>query len=358
MAKPRTSRILRWRNSHAESHWSVAQLLLRRLGIAIVVLVGTTTATFVLTRVLPGDPVHLLVGPFADQQTIDLRTKELGLDQPLTVQYVRYVEGLLHGDLGTSIASGESIRQAVLTRLPATLELIGYGFLIAWVIAVGLGVLAAARPGGIAPRLADLATALGNAMPTFWLALLLMYVFFYKLNWFPPPLGRFPLGQAPLARTGFSVIDALLARDLSGSMYALWAMTLPALAIGFHIQPPLLRLVHSEMKRLLRSDAVRTARSIGLAPSRIVFDDAARLLLMPTLNMSVLMIGNLLSSVVFVETIFAWPGIGDYAVQAIKTYDFPVVQGVVLMTVLIWVALYAITDMVEMVVDPRVRRRA
>jgi peptide/nickel transport system permease protein len=322
----------------------------------MIVLVGTTVATFVLTRVLPGDPVHLLVGPFADQQTIDLRTKELGFDRPIPVQFVRYVKALLNGDLGTSIASGEPIGQAVLARLPATLELIGYSFTIAFVIAVALGVLAAMRPRGIAARLADFATASGNAMPTFWLALLLMYVFFYKLNWFPAPLGRFPVGQAPLARTGFSVIDALLARDLSSLKYALWAMTLPACAIGFHIQPPLLRLVHSEMKRLLTSDAVRTARSIGLATFRVVCDDAARLLLMPTLNMSVLMIGNLLSSIVFVETIFAWPGIGDYAVQAIKTYDFPVIQGVVLGTVLIWVALYAITDMVEIVVDPRVRR--
>ena len=352
MAEPRRSRILRQPSRH-----EVARLVLRRLGIAIVVLVGTTTATFVLTRVLPGDPVHLLVGPFADQQTIDLRTKELGLDQPLPAQYVRYVERLLHGDLGTSIVSGESVGQAVLTRLPATLELIGYGFTIALIIAIALGLLAALRPAGVAPKLADLVTASGNAMPTFWLALLLMYVFFYKLNWFPAPLGRFSLGQAPLTRTGFSVIDALLAGDLYSATYALWAMTLPAFAIGFYVQPPLLRLFHSEMKRFLRSDAVRTARSLGLAPSRIVFDDAARLLVMPTLNMSVLMIGNLLSSAVFVETIFAWPGIGDYAVQAIKTYDFPVVQGVVLMTVLIWIALYAITDMVELVLDPRVRKQ-
>jgi ABC-type dipeptide/oligopeptide/nickel transport system permease component len=193
------------------------------------------------------------------------------------------------------------------------------------------------------------------ALPQFWLGLLLIFLFFYKLNWAPPPIGR-TTGGTPPHVTGFLLVDSLLAGNFADFKHALGALILPAVTLAITVQPPLLRLVQVTMREALSSDAVRSARAAGLSFFHVVYRDALRLALLPILNMVGLLFGVVLSSSVLVETVFSWPGIGQYAYQAINASDYAAVQGVVLVATLAYVGLYLLLDVVQICIDPRLRK--
>jgi peptide/nickel transport system permease protein len=327
----------------------------RRLAQALVVVWGVSLVAFVVARLLPGNPVYLIVGANADEQTIAEATQRLGLDESIPQQYWNFLKGLLTGDLGTSWTTANPVTTDIAERLPATLELGAVALLFALLMSIPLGVTAALRPRGPVRRAVDVLTAGGVAIPQFWLGLMLIYFFYFRLGWAPPPLGRLPGASAPEEVTGFLLIDSLLAGDLDAWLNALHAILLPAITLALTIQPPLLRLVQVTMTRTLESDPIRTARAMGLSFRSVVYHDALRLVLLPILNMVGLLVGIVLSSSVLVETVFAWPGIGLYAVQAINASDYAALQGVVLVSAVVYVTIYVLIDVVQIFVDPRLR---
>jgi peptide/nickel transport system permease protein len=332
----------------------VLQRVVRRLVQALLVIWGVTLIAFVIARVLPGNPAYLLAGQNADPQTIVAMKHRLGLDRPLPTQYAIYMEKLFQGDLGRATSTSNPVTTDLGQRLPATVELGLASLVLALVVSLPLGIAAALRPRGIAARATDVLSAAGVALPQFWLGLMLVYIFFFRLGWAPPPIGR-TNGVTPPHVTGFFLIDSLLAGDGTAFRQALGALILPAVTMAVTIQPPLLRLVQVSMREALASDAVRTARAEGLSFFQVVYRDAFRLAQLPILNMIGLLVGIVLSSSVLVETVFSWPGIGQYAFQAINASDYAAVQGVVLVAAVAYVGIYLVLDLVQMVVDPRLR---
>lgn len=331
------------------------RVLARRLALAVVVVYGVTLVTFLLARVLPGNPAYLIVGPTADPATVRAAEDSLGLHDPLPEQYLSYMGDLVTGDLGMSLSTAQAVTTDISERFPATLELALLALLLAIAIAFTIGIAAALRPEGIASRVADAVSAGGAAMPPFWLGLMLIYVFFYRAGIFPGPLGRYPGEVEPDHITGLLLVDTLIQLDFEAWLNTLWGLALPAITLAVTLAPPLLRIVQAQMRRALASDPVRTARAIGVSPARIVMGDALRLSLGPVLNMVALVFGALLSSSVLVETVFSWPGIGQYAVQAINASDYAAIQGVVLVSAITYVVLFLVVDLVQMAVDPRLR---
>jgi peptide/nickel transport system permease protein len=330
----------------------------RRLLLALVVVYGVTLATFALARVLPGNPAFLIVGPNADPAAVRAAEHSLGLNDSLPTQYVNYMKDVFTGDLGVSLTSGQKVVTDLADRFPATLELALLSLLVAIVLAFAIGVPAALRPKGVMARIADTVSAGGAAMPQFWLGLVLLYVFFYLLGAFPGPLGRYPGPVEPRHITGLLLVDTLIELDFDAWLKTLWGLALPVITLAVTAQPPLLRIVQTQMRRALDSDPIRTARAIGVSPTRLVLNDALRLTLGPVLNMIALVFGALLSSSVLVETVFSWPGIGQYAVQAINASDYAAIQGVVLVSAVTYVVLFLLVDLAQFAVDPRLRSRS
>lgn len=329
--------------------------ILKRLAIAVIVVFGVSLTTFVIARVLPGDPAYLVAGQNADQQTIAATRHRLGLDASIPAQYAHYLRDLASGSLGTSLTTSHSVVSDLQQRLPATFELALLSIFLAIILCAAIGTAAALRPRGLAARFADVLSAGGAAVPQFWLGLMAIFVFFFKLGWFPAPLGRYPSEFEPHHITGFLLIDTLIEGHPGEWLKALWMMILPALTLALTVQPPLLRITQVAMRRAIASDAIRTARSMGLPEWRVIGHDALRLALAPILNMLALVFGVLLSSSVLVETVFSWPGIGQYAVQAINASDYAAIQGVVLVTALAYVLLYLLVDVIAVAIDPRLR---
>lgn len=327
----------------------------RRFLQLVIVLLGLAAVTFVVTRFL-GNPVYLLVGVQADQKTIETVTRRLGLDRPLWEQYLTYVSNLAQGDLGVSRFTSNPVTVDIGQRLPATLELSTAALLLGIAWTVPLGLLAARHKRGWLDRLAQGLVEAGVAIPSFWLGLLLVYLLFYQFNLFPAPLGRLGLtAQAPPPVTGLYTLDSLLAGDWTAFRAALSHLALPAITLAFTSCPPILQITRNAMVEVLRSDYIRAARSNGI-PERIIFlRYALKNVLLPVTTMIAMTYGYLLGGTVLVEVVFAWPGLGLYAVDAMNNSDYEPIVGVVLVSAIVYVVIYLITDILHFMIDPRLR---
>ncbi|MEM8505170.1 MAG: ABC transporter permease [Cyanobacteria bacterium P01_D01_bin.1] len=336
------------------SRSSTMALVVRRILASIPSVIGVVIITFVLTRALPGDPAAYFAGPSASQEAIEQVRENLGLNRPLVEQFFVYVGELLRGDLGASLTTGQTVLSDLLTRLPASLELTLAGLLFSLSIALPLGVLAATRPSSwIDHSVRVLATA-GVSLPTFFTGLLLIYVFYFRLGVAPAPLGRLAiLYSSPPAVTGLFTIDALLAGDLETLWAALSQLVLPAITLGLFALAPLARVTRAAMLEALSSDFIRTATASGLARRTVLFTYAFRNALLPILTTLGVVFSFLLGANVLVEKVFAWPGIGSYAVSALVASDYAAVQGFVLAMALLYIALNLLIDLLYAVVDPR-----
>jgi peptide/nickel transport system permease protein len=337
----------------------MGRLIVSRLATALPSIVGVIVVTFLLTRALPGDPAAYFAGPAATQQAIDDIRHQLGLDRSLPAQFVDYVVNLAHGDLGTSLSTGQPVIAELLTRLPASAELTLFGLVISVAIAVPLGILAATRPGSWIDHLCRIISTAGVSLPTFFTGLLLVYVFYYLLGLSPAPLGRLDIfSSAPPARTGFYLIDSLLAGDLQTFRAALAQLVLPALTLGIFSLAPLARMTRASMLAALSSEFVRTARASGLSRRQIVGIYALRNAILPVVTTLGMVFSFLLGANVLVEKVFAWPGIGSYAIEALISSDYAPVQGFVLTMALLYVGLNLIIDVLYGLLDPRVGMNA
>ena len=302
----------------------MTRFLLSRLALLVPTLLGVLAVTFLMLYVAPGDPVQAMVGERADAETIARLRADLHLDDPLPLQFVRYVGGVVQGDLGTSYITRRPILTDLLQRFPATLELAGAAMLFAAVTGIAIGIYGAWRPGGWIDRLSTFAAYLGVSFPVYWVGLLLIMVFAVTLRWLPPSGAR-------------------------GPQY----LILPALTLGMRSVAFLSRMTRAAMQEILRSDFVRTARAKGLGEGRVVLRHAFRNALLPVLTVLGLDFGSYLTGSILTETIFSWPGVGRYVLTAIDKRDLPAVQGSILFLSLVFVLVNLLTDMLYARVDPR-----
>jgi dipeptide transport system permease protein len=328
----------------------------KRLTVAIPSLIGVIIVTFLLTRVLPGDTAAYFAGPAATPQAIEEIRKKLGLDRPLLEQFVRYVEDLARGDFGTSLTTGQPVITEIATRLPASAELTLLGLLLSVSIAVPLGVVAAVRQGSLVDHACRVVATAGVSLPVFFTGLLLVYVFYFLLGWSPAPLGRLDIFySAPRHVSGFYLIDSLVARDVELFYAALGQLALPAVTLAIFSLAPIARMTRASMLAVLSSDFVRTARASGLAPRTVVVTYAFRNAMLPVVTTLGMVFSFLLGANVLVEKVFAWPGIGSYAIEALIASDYAPVQGFVLTMAVLYVLLNLLIDLLYGVIDPRVR---
>jgi len=337
----------------------MSRLIGGRLLAALPGVIGVIIVSFVLTRALPGDPAAYFAGPAATPQAIQEVRVKLGLDKPLIEQFGRYVLDLGHGDLGNSLTTGQPVLTELRTRLPASAELTLLGLLVSIAIAVPLGIFAATRPNSLIDHACRVIATLGVSLPVFFTGLILVYVFYYLLGWAPAPLGRLDVFyDAPPQFTGFYLIDSLIARQPEVFVASLKQLILPALTLAIFSLAPIARMTRASMLAVLSSDFMRTARASGLAPFTVIVTYAFRNAMLPVVTTLGMVFSFLLGANVLVEKVFAWPGIGSYAVEALLASDFAPVQGFVLTMAVMYVALNLIIDVLYGLIDPRVRLEA
>jgi dipeptide transport system permease protein len=334
-------------------------MILKRLMMAVPSLIGVVIVTFLLTRALPGDPAAYFAGPAATKEAVEQIRVQLGLDKPLYLQFIRYVGDLAHGDLGNSLTTGQPVATEIRNRLPASAELTLLGLIVSMLIAVPLGIMAATRPNSIVDHTCRVISTAGVSLPVFFTGLILVYVFYYILGWAPAPLGRLDVFfSAPPNVTGFYLIDSLLAGQGETFVAALKQLILPALTLGIFSLAPIARMTRASMLAVLASDFVRTARASGLTPFTVVVTYAFRNAMLPVITTLGMVFSFLLGANVLVEKVFAWPGIGSFAVEALIASDFAPLQGFVLTMAVMYVALNLLIDILYGVIDPRVRIEA
>ena len=335
-----------------------AGYLLRRIAAALVVIAGVLTLTFVITRVLPSDPARLVAGQRASPEQVALIRQELGLDRPLSVQFVHYLDNLAHGDLGTSLATGRSVRTDLGIFLPATLELVLCGMALALLIGIPAGVLAAARERGVFDRATGLAAILGAAAPVFALALLAQQIFFNQLHWLPLN-GRLDsdvsFAHPVTAITGFLLLDTALTGNWAAWRDALAHLMLPALVVAIYPLSIVLRMTRNTTAEALRQPHITVAHAKGLHGRTVVLRHALRSAMLPVLTIAGLTFAYAITGTVLVELIFRWPGIGKYVADAIVAKDFPPILAVTLVSTVIFVAVTLGVDLLRVALDPRTR---
>jgi ABC-type dipeptide/oligopeptide/nickel transport system permease component len=331
----------------------------KRLVTVIPTLIGVIIVTFLLTRVLPGDPAVYFAGPAATPQSVAEIRKSLGLDRSLPDQFIHYVNDLAHGNFGNSLSTGQPVASEITSRLPASAELTFLGLFLAIGIAVPLGILAAVRQGSWIDHLCRVVATAGVSLPVFFTGLLLVYVFYFELGWSPAPIGRLDaFATAPRDITGFYLIDSLITGNFETFRAALSQLILPAFTLGIFSLAPITRMTRASMLAVLASDFVRTARASGLSGRTVILTYAFRNAMLPVVTTLGMVFSFLLGANVLVEKVFAWPGIGSYAVEALLQSDFAPVQGFVLTMAVLYVALNLMIDMLYTVIDPRVRLEA
>jgi ABC-type dipeptide/oligopeptide/nickel transport system permease component len=311
----------------------------------------------VLTRVLPGDTATYFAGPTASAESIAQIRTALGLDRPLPEQFWSYVQALFRGDLGMSLTTGQPVLVDILARLPASAELTLCGLILAMAVAIPLGIIAAVKQGSLADHACRVIVTAGVSLPVFFTGLLLVYVFYFLLGWSPAPVGRLDaFASAPPTVTGFYLIDAALIGDWETWRSAFAQLVLPAATLGLFALAPIARITRASMLAVLGAEFIRTARASGLASNTIILTYALRNALLPVVTTLGMVFSFLLGANVLVEKVFAWPGIGSYAVEALIASDGAPVQGFVLTMAILYVLLNLVIDMVNRALDPRARR--
>ncbi|MFK8082686.1 MAG: ABC transporter permease [Granulosicoccus sp.] len=331
------------------------RVIAARVAQTVPVVFGVVVISFLLTRALPGDPAAYFAGAAADAASIEEVRVTLGLDRPLLQQFFIYLGNLLQGDLGQSISTGQPVAVDLANRLPASLELTLVALVFSCGLAIPLGVLAATHPGSVIDHACRMLVTAGVSLPTFFTGILLIYVFYYVLGIAPSPLGRLDFMYIePEHVTGFYLVDAVLARDWETWRAALVQLILPATTLALFTLAPIARMTRAAMLSAMTSDYIRTARAAGLSERKVLFGYAFRNALLPVVTTLGMVFSFTLGANVLVEKVFAWPGIGSYAVEALVVSDYAAVQGFVLAMALLFVMLNLFIDLAYSAIDPRI----
>jgi peptide/nickel transport system permease protein len=336
---------------------SFVRFVLRRLAALVLLGIGITFVVFMLTQLVPGNAAVTNLGEQAagDPAAVKAFEEHYGLDKPLPVRYALYLGHLLKGDLGESALTHDTVRHDLATFVPATAELALFSIVIATVFGVGFGVIAAMRRNRPTDHVLRVVSLGGISMPTFWIALVAVYVFFYRLGWFPGGGRLEPGTPAPPQRTGLYTVDGLLAGQWSLVAEALHHLVLPALVLAAFNVSLLTRYTRSAVLEVAGNDYVRAGRAKGLPERTVVTRYILRAALPSVVTVLGLVFANVLTGAVLVENIFAWPGIGQYAYQAAINLDVPAIAGVSLFVAVVYVGVNFVVDVLYGVIDPRIR---
>ncbi|HLW48994.1 MAG TPA: ABC transporter permease [bacterium] len=334
---------------------TLLQYLVRRAGLTAFVIFGITLVTFVLTHVVPADPVVSYLGDHAPQDLVVTARHQLGLDRPLPAQYGIYLRQLVRGNLGISIMDNRPVSADLRQYLPATVELATAAMVVAIAIGVPAGIASAVYKDAWPDHVARIFALAGTSLPIFYLALLLLGVLYVRLGVLPGPgqLGIYTTPPQPV--TGMVVVDALLTGDWLALRDALQHLILPAAVLGYYQTGLITRMTRGSLLEVLRQDYVRTARAKGVSERGVVLRHALRNALLPTVTVVGLAFGGLLSGAVLTETIFAWPGIGRYATNSVTNVDIPAVLGVTLVIAVIYSVANLAVDVLYAYLDPQIR---
>ena len=320
-------------------------------------LLGIISAIFVVSRLTPADPLVSIVGErnLGNPEIVAAAKARWGLDQSIPVQYVKYMKNVLKGDFGTSFTTRRPVLSDLWDRLPATLELTLFALFIGVVGGLTLGVLAARKRNTVVDHGARFFALLGSSLPWFWSGLVFLYIFYARLHWLPGP-GRFDPRATPPARiTGFYTVDSLLHGDVSAYWDSLRHLILPGLVLGWAVVGIVSRLVRASLLDEFSMEYVRVARAMGIRERTVVNQHALRNALLPTITIVGFSFAYLITGAVLVETVFSWPGLGSYAVEASRKLDFPAIIGVSALGALAFLLTNLVTDVAYAVADPRIR---
>lgn len=332
----------------------IARLVVRRLFFLVFVLVGLSIITFTLSHLIPSDPARLIAGPKASAKQVERIREEYGLNDPLPQQYITYMQGVVQLDFGKSLATRKPVRDDLARTLPATIELGMYAFLLSILIGVPLGVASAVRRNSFVDHLSRFISISGLALPVFWLALLMQYVFFGQLGWFPDGQRLPDNVDPPKSITSLYTIDSLLTGNWVALEASVRHLVLPVLVLTLGSLAVITRMVRGGMIDVLNQDYIRTARAKGLDERAVITRHALKNGLLPTVTALGLEVGLLLSGAFLVEIVFSWPGIGRYAVTAIEKVDYNATMAVTLVIALIFVLVNMVVDIIYLFLDPRI----
>jgi peptide/nickel transport system permease protein len=334
------------------------RFIVRRLILLVVIAVGITFMTFVISHVIPSDPAVLIAGHNATARTLAIVRHQYGFDKPLATQYWNYLTGILHGNLGISTYSRRPVTTDLGAYLPATVELVLVAIIAAIVVGFPLGVLSAIRKGKVIDHFSRIFAIAGSALPLFWLGLILQLVFGGKLH-ILPLTGRLSPGVAPPPKiTGMYTIDSLLAGQFGTFANACEHIVLPATVLALASLSLIVRVTRASMLEVLSQDYIRTAVTKGLSRRRVIVRHALRNALIAPVTLLGLQLGYLLSGVFLVEVVFSWPGIGFYSVHAMQGSDYVGIMGVTLVVALIYSTINLLTDIAYLAMDPRISYEA
>lgn len=329
--------------------------LIRRLVFQVFVLFGVLVITFLISHVVPGDPALLLAGPRASSDVVAKIRSDLGLDQPLYRQFLIYLSGLVHGDLGTSVLTRRPVARDIAERFPATFELVTLAMFVVAILGIFLGAVSAVYKERWIDQITRVLGIAGASMPIFWLGLLALYLFYTWLGWFPGG-GRIAASLNPPTRlTGLYLIDSLLTRNWLALRSSLEHLILPVFVLSFASMASILRLARACMLEVLNQDYIRSAQAKGLSQRRIVFVHALRNALLPTVTVLGVTYGELLQGAVVTETLFSWPGMARYAVSSMTYLDYPAIMALTLVSAIVYTLINLLVDVLYGVIDPRVR---
>jgi peptide/nickel transport system permease protein len=300
--------------------------ILKRLVMMVPVIIGVTLIIFLIMALSPGDPARLVLGDMAPQESIDAWRVQHGLDDPLMIRYAKYMKNMLKGDLGTSYANGRSVSTEISSRFPLTFKLAVIGMIVALLIALPLGTISAIKQYSIVDGIATIIGMLGIAMPSFWIALMMILVFSLKLGWLP-----------------------------SGGIGGWQSMVMPAISIGFGCCANIMRVTRSSMLEVIRTDYIRTAKAKGVKKMDIIGKHALRNVLIPVITVAGLQFGSMMGGAVIAETVFAWPGVGTYMISSIKAKDAPAVMGSIICFCVAFSVINLLVDLIYGFIDPRIR---
>lgn len=334
---------------------NILQYLARRAALTLFAVFGVTLVTFLLSHVVPADPVVAFLGDHAPPELVEKVRHQIGLDRPLPIQYALYLRDLLHGNLGVSLMDNRAVSRDLAQYLPATVELASAAMIVAILIGVPTGVVSALYKDRWPDQLARIFALGGTSLPVFYMALLLLGVLYVRLGFLPGPgqLSIYTTPPPPL--TGMVAVDALLSGRWAALGDALRHLVLPAFVLGYYSAGLITRMTRGSLLEVLRQDYVRTARAKGVSERRVVLGHALRNALLPTVTVIGLTFGGLLSGAVLTETIFSWPGIGRYATNSVTNVDVPAVLGVTLVIALIYSIVNLAVDVLYAYLDPQIR---
>jgi peptide/nickel transport system permease protein len=329
--------------------------IVRRLILASVAIFGVLVIVFVLSHVIPGDPVVAVLGGQAREDIVEAVRQRWGLDRPLHEQFLRFVGRLARGDLGMSLATNRPVANDLLAFFPATIELATTAILIGAGAGLAVGIISAVAHGKWIDHIVRFLSLIGLSMPVFWLGLVLLLLLYARLGWLPGP-GQLDIFMTrPPMVTGLITVDSLLARDFGALRNALGHLLLPAVVLGSHALVGIARITRASMLEVLGQDYVKVARAKGLAERTVILRHALKNALLPIITVIGIYYGGLLEGAVLTETVFAWPGLGRYATQAILSQDFAAIMGVTILIALIFSLANLTVDLAYGLLNPKIR---